>query len=82
MTPKLKITAIKPYPVWVGTRNQLIVKVETRAGTVGGIVAPTTASRSPCPIIRRDIPAPGTASVGKRATLVPSIRSRSGRHQA
>ncbi|MDB5587194.1 MAG: hypothetical protein JWP26_2164, partial [Devosia sp.] len=22
----MKITAIKPYPVWVGHRNQLIVK--------------------------------------------------------
>ncbi|MBZ9883736.1 MULTISPECIES: mandelate racemase/muconate lactonizing enzyme family protein [unclassified Mesorhizobium] len=29
MTTKLKITAIKPYPVWVGTRNQMLVKVET-----------------------------------------------------
>ncbi len=33
--PKLKITAIKPYPVWVGTRNQLIVKVETDEGIYG-----------------------------------------------
>src|ERR1043165_1891791 len=29
MTTKLKITAIKPYPVWIGTRNQMLVKVET-----------------------------------------------------
>jgi galactonate dehydratase len=35
MVPKLKITAIKPYPVWVGTRNQLIVKVETDQGVYG-----------------------------------------------
>jgi galactonate dehydratase len=32
---KLKITAIKPYPVWVGIRNQLIVKVETDQGIHG-----------------------------------------------
>jgi galactonate dehydratase len=31
----MKITAIKPYPVWIGHRNQLIVKVETDAGVVG-----------------------------------------------
>jgi galactonate dehydratase len=31
----VKITAIKPYPVWVGTRNQLIVKVETDEGIYG-----------------------------------------------
>lgn len=31
----MKITAIKPYPVWVGTRNQLIVKVETDEGVFG-----------------------------------------------
>jgi len=31
----VKITAIKPYPVWIGTRNQLIVKVETDAGVFG-----------------------------------------------
>jgi galactonate dehydratase len=35
MVPKLKITAIKPYPVWVGTRNQLVVKVETDQGVYG-----------------------------------------------
>ena len=35
MSPKLKITAIKPYPVWVGSRNQLIVKVETDQGVYG-----------------------------------------------
>ena len=28
----MKIVAIKPYAVWVGTRNQLIVKVETDEG--------------------------------------------------
>jgi galactonate dehydratase len=31
----MKITAIKPYPVWVGTRNQLLVKIETDQGVFG-----------------------------------------------
>ncbi len=31
----MKITDIKTYPVWVGRRNQLIVKVETDEGIVG-----------------------------------------------
>ncbi|MDQ0473891.1 mandelate racemase/muconate lactonizing enzyme family protein [Labrys wisconsinensis] len=31
----MKISAITPYPVWVGTRNQLIVKVETDEGVHG-----------------------------------------------
>ena len=31
----MKITAITPYPVWVGIRNQLIVKVETDEGIYG-----------------------------------------------
>lgn len=31
----MKITAIIPYPVWVGTRNQLLVKVETDEGIHG-----------------------------------------------
>ncbi|MFW2227785.1 mandelate racemase/muconate lactonizing enzyme family protein [Rhizobium sp. CRRU65] len=35
MTTKLKITAITPYPVWVGTRNQMLVKVETDNGIFG-----------------------------------------------
>ncbi|MEO7220842.1 MAG: mandelate racemase/muconate lactonizing enzyme family protein [Devosia sp.] len=35
MSNRLKITAIKPYPVWIGTRNQLIVKVETDQGVYG-----------------------------------------------
>src|SRR6478736_5852399 len=35
MTAKLKITAIIPYPVWVGSRNQLLVKVETDQGIAG-----------------------------------------------
>ncbi|MEZ2331283.1 mandelate racemase/muconate lactonizing enzyme family protein [Mesorhizobium sp. RCC_202] len=35
MMMKLKITAIKPYPVWVGTRNQMLVKVETDQGIFG-----------------------------------------------
>ncbi|WP_414474855.1 mandelate racemase/muconate lactonizing enzyme family protein [Microvirga sp. M2] len=35
MTEKLKITGIIPYPVWVGIRNQMLVKVETDQGVVG-----------------------------------------------
>jgi galactonate dehydratase len=31
----MKITAIRPYPIWVGDRNQLIVKVETDKGICG-----------------------------------------------
>ncbi len=31
----MKISAILPYPVWVGTRNQLLVKVETDEGVFG-----------------------------------------------
>jgi len=31
----MKITAILPYPTWVGIRNQLIVKVETDEGIYG-----------------------------------------------
>ena len=31
----MKITNIIPYPTWVGTRNQLIVKVETDEGIYG-----------------------------------------------
>jgi galactonate dehydratase len=31
----MKITAVRPYPVWVGTRNQLLVKVETDKGLFG-----------------------------------------------
>jgi galactonate dehydratase len=31
----MKITAIKPYAVWVGIRNQLLVKVETDEGIFG-----------------------------------------------
>lgn len=32
---KLLITDIKPYPTWVGHRNQLLVKVETNEGIYG-----------------------------------------------
>ena len=31
----MKITEIKTYPVWVGQRNQMIVKVETDEGLHG-----------------------------------------------
>ena len=31
----MKITDIKPLPVWVGSRNQLVVKVETDEGNAG-----------------------------------------------
>ncbi len=31
----MKITAIIPYAVWVGTRNQLLVKIETDEGVFG-----------------------------------------------
>ena len=31
----MKITAIRPYPAWIGTRNQLIVKIETDEGVHG-----------------------------------------------
>ena len=31
----MKITAVKPFPVWVGHRNQLIVKIETDEGIYG-----------------------------------------------
>lgn len=31
----MRITDIKPYPVWVGNRNQLVVKIETDAGIYG-----------------------------------------------
>src|SRR3982750_628088 len=31
----MKITAIRAFPVWVGIRNQLLVKVETDAGIYG-----------------------------------------------
>ena len=31
----MKITEIRSYPVWVGTRNQLLVKVETDEGVFG-----------------------------------------------
>ena len=31
----MKITDVKPYPVWVGHRNQMVVKVETDEGISG-----------------------------------------------
>jgi L-alanine-DL-glutamate epimerase-like enolase superfamily enzyme len=34
-SPSMKITAIRAFPVWVGIRNQLIVKVETDEGIFG-----------------------------------------------
>jgi galactonate dehydratase len=32
---QLKITDVKPYPVWVGQRNQCLVKIETDEGIYG-----------------------------------------------
>lgn len=31
----MKITAVLPYPVWVGHRNQMLVKIETDEGIMG-----------------------------------------------
>ncbi len=31
----MNITAVKPYPIWVGRRNQMLVKIETDAGIYG-----------------------------------------------
>src|SRR3954463_7417391 len=31
----MKITDVKPYPVWVGSRNQCLVKIETDEGLYG-----------------------------------------------
>ena len=31
----MKITDVKPYPVWIGERNQMVVKVETDEGISG-----------------------------------------------
>ena len=31
----MKITRIKAYPAWIGTRNQLLVKVDTDEGIFG-----------------------------------------------
>src|SRR6187402_2830554 len=31
----MKITDVKPYPVWVGSRNQCLVKIETDEGIYG-----------------------------------------------
>jgi len=31
----MRITEIKPYPIWVGNRNQLVIKVETDEGICG-----------------------------------------------
>ena len=31
----MRITDVKPYPVWIGNRNQLVVKVETDEGIYG-----------------------------------------------
>ena len=31
----MKITDVKPYPVWVGSRNQCLTKVETDEGIYG-----------------------------------------------
>ena len=31
----MRITEVKSYPVWVGSKNQLLVKVETDEGVYG-----------------------------------------------
>ena len=31
----MKITDVKPFPVWVGQRNQMLVKIETDKGIYG-----------------------------------------------
>jgi galactonate dehydratase len=31
----VKITAVRPFPVWIGARDQLIIKVETDQGVFG-----------------------------------------------
>ena len=31
----MKITDVKPYPIWVGRRNPMLVKVETDEGLYG-----------------------------------------------
>ena len=31
----MKITDIKSYPLWIGTRNQLVIKIETDEGIYG-----------------------------------------------
>ena len=31
----MKITSVTAYPAWIGTRNQLLVKVETDEGVDG-----------------------------------------------
>ena len=47
----MKITDIKVYPVWVGSRNQLIVKVETDEGCMAGAspACPAASWRSRAP---------------------------------
>jgi galactonate dehydratase len=35
MTAKLEITAIIPNPIWVGIRNEMLVKVQTDQSIVG-----------------------------------------------
>ena len=35
MAGSMRITEIRPYPIWVGHRNQLVVKVETDEGVYG-----------------------------------------------
>ena len=40
----MRITAIEPLPVWVGNRNQLVVRVETDEG-ISGLVGPVDAGK-------------------------------------
>ena len=44
-TPAMKIVDIKTFPTWVGSRNQMVVKVETDAGLPARLLA-----RRPTPV--------------------------------
>ena len=79
----MKITAIKPYPVWVGIRNQLLVKVETDEGIyrLGRVrpVRPREGGRRRHRALSRvpDRPRPDAASArsGRRCTAASISRA-------
>ena len=71
MTTKLKITAIKPYPVWVGTRNQMLVKVETDEGIFGwGESGLIRAARGPWPARSSTIASSSSAATRCRSAAI------------